>query len=424
MALLVAHLSCARTAVRPADRDGPPAPRSDLSIAGDAGDGNADASCVATGPCDFAPSNLGDMPPFAEDGVDLRVGSDNFRFWRIDTGSGEIIAYDGPDPATADSRTIRQAGEGTRDGIELTVVDQGPATPSLAVFKLRELRVNANAELVAHGPRPLVMTAAQDIQVIGLVDASADTLPDRSEPGAGGARGNRNLVGAGDGGGGQGGRLSTPKFRGGGGGGSFGGLGGSGSGSNNTGGTPGPRYGNMELIPLLAGSAGGAGAVDDDQGSGRGGHGGGAVQFVSRTLIVLAATGRINAGGGGGAAGNPSLTSEGGGGGGSGGAILLEAPQVVLSGQIGANGGSGGENLATAGQTGDPVQIPAPADKAGLGSGNNGLGGNAEQATEPGGHGGGGGGGRIRINTLSGAEVFGSGITPRGALLSVGKLSL
>jgi hypothetical protein len=68
----------------------------------------------------------------------------------------------------------------------------------------------------------------------------------------------------------------------------------------------------------------------------RGGGGGGAVQLVSQTSVVLTEQGMVDVGGGGG----QSTT-----GGGSGGMIVIEAPEVSLSGSsagLVANGGAGG----------------------------------------------------------------------------------
>jgi hypothetical protein len=68
----------------------------------------------------------------------------------------------------------------------------------------------------------------------------------------------------------------------------------------------------------------------------RGGAGGGAVQLVSLDKVTLDAQGVVDVGGGGGA----STT-----GGGSGGIVVIEAPQVSISGSgagVAANGGAGG----------------------------------------------------------------------------------
>ncbi len=76
-----------------------------------------------------------------------------------------------------------------------------------------------------------------------------------------------------------------------------------------------------------------------------GGGGGGALHVVSQTRVVIDTSGRINANGGGG--GTSMLSS----GGGSGGTIIIEAPQLSLTGPVAgivANGGAGGGCKTTA----------------------------------------------------------------------------
>jgi len=104
--------------------------------------------------------------------------------------------------------------------------------------------------------------------------------------------------------------------------------------------TPGPTYGNIQLVPLIGGSGGSGGclptaATQSDSAGGTGGAGGGAIRIVSSTSISVTGTitsqgGSANNGRDGGNAGGP----------GSGGAINLIAPTVTGTGTLNVNGGS------------------------------------------------------------------------------------
>lgn len=163
------------------------------------------------------------------------------------------------------------------------------------------------------------------------------------------------------------------------------------------GGLGGVVTGNATLVPLRGGCG-----TD---------IGGGAIQLVSRTRIVI--SGAVAANGAGGLAGA---------GGGSGGGILLEAPAVELekSGKVLANGGGGGGGgfcfpdspPQTSGRAGELAATPASGGLPcnGIAAGGLGGAGNADGTNgDPDirttssiawGGGGGGGVGRIRINTL------------------------
>jgi hypothetical protein len=193
-----------------------------------------------------------------------------------------------------------------------------------------------------------------------------------------------------------------------------GGAGGSFCGVGGLGGSPtppipagGPTYGFANLVPLVAGSAGG-------ENGGGSGAGGGAIQIVAGQSITVGPYASINAGGEG-----SSLTR----GGGSGGAILLEAPAVVIQGTLAANGGGGG-GYGGNGANGNPSNQPASggieqfdggAATGGMGSaglvinGGN-SGGFDPQAGFAGS--GGGGAGRIRINTATGSASITGTVSP------------
>lgn len=108
--------------------------------------------------------------------------------------------------------------------------------------------------------------------------------------------------------------------------------------------------GNVMLVPLLTGQTGSNGGFGV-----AGGRGGGALQISASGVIKQMAGSLVDAGGEPGLASTigPGNISGSGPGGGSGGAILLEAPELDLSGTIVANGASGsGGSGEKAGQPG------------------------------------------------------------------------
>lgn len=180
----------------------------------------------------------------------------------------------------------------------------------------------------------------------------------------------------------------------GGGGGGFGSPGAAGGdaeafdGSTLEGGEGGDTSGNPALVPLRGGCAGDGSAIPRAEG-------GGAVQLVSRTKIVVDAV--------------LAAPGEGGGrrGGGSGGGILLEAPEVVVSGNVTANGGGGGcfgDDEGDDGRTDDRPASGGECDENNTGDGGDGAAANtgATEGSDASSHAGSGGGGvgRIRVNTV------------------------
>jgi hypothetical protein len=136
--------------------------------------------------------------------------------------------------------------------------------------------------------------------------------------------------------------VSIPfSFAWGGGGGSYGGLGGKGYGLNPIG----SIYNDILLRDLLGGSGGSMRSLDLYEinsflgpTSGRGGHGGSAIELIASNDITIGTYGKIVMRGG-----NGEQTSEGGGGGGSGGAILLSSGTTILiDGILDVSGGDGG----------------------------------------------------------------------------------
>lgn len=284
----------------------------------------------------------------------------------LDTDTGEIIDYTDATAATvamgvralrgrvagwqagllpAGEVTVREAGEGLNAGMGFRLLGD-----EVSVLAVTELKIGPDAWLLLGGNRSVVLLSAGDVNIQGIVDASApcdDVTLSCGGPGAGNGAVEQQdeATGCAPGQNGEGSIASASRTGGGGGGfatdGAAGGTGGSAvggtGGSLELGSCPG-----VLLQPLHGGGGGGAGSFDDSGGSG--GGGGGAVQITSLTRIVLDAPASslflgifANGAGGGGA------RDGGGGGGGAGGAILLEAPEVTADAvYVVANGGGGG----------------------------------------------------------------------------------
>lgn len=273
------------------------------------------------------------------------------------------------------------------------------------------MAIDEGATLTLTGSRIPVLVATKSARILGALDVSAQGIV----PGAGFA----NIVDAGRG---ESADSSTSE---GGGGAGFATRGGQ-AGAN-----PGEAYGSADLVPLVPGSAGGAGGFgchDICPLSALvfpGGGSGGAAHLVGCESLELGPSSLISAGGGGGPGGHGGTLGGppgGGGGGGSGGAILIEAPQIRIGDgvRIAANGGGGGGGGAVAadaegaageaGENGRASRVPARGGPGGSGvAANGGDGGTADgqgAGIEPGrgssaksGGGGGGAAGRIRLNT-------------------------
>lgn len=308
----------------------------------------------------------------------------------IDTSSGAMGA-------------VRPAGSGVINGIGFEV------RAGIGIFRFKSVVFGGTMLLV--GTLPAAFVADGAITVGGSVDARGSCATNNAGPG-GGQGGGPSTDGQGTGRGRRGTSAGSSDVSGGGGGGfgAPGSKGGDGGPIGNVpGGAGGPTFGDFQILSLVGGSGGGGGGRGGD--GGVGGGGGGAVYLASNTSIAIA--GGINAGGCGGSPAENSL--GGGGGGGSGGSILLEAPTVVVDGQLGVLGGGGGP--AGTGSAGEDAPLTGAAS-GGIsdvdGRGGNG-GSSAALSGTPGqndGRAGGGGGsvGRIRINTRSGT-VGGVGST-------------
>lgn len=237
------------------------------------------------------------------------------------------------------------------------------------------------------GSRPLVLLAISSLDITGLVDAASHR---------GGQVGPASATPC------PPGEVATGKL--GGPGGSFGGRGGAGGGAVLAGATLAPT--------TLRGGCRGADGSGGNQG--RGGRGGGALYLVAGATLTI--TGTVNASG---AGGTGALDTAGGGGGGSGGMIVLDAPAILVAGEVFANGGGGGEGAgnSNAGNPGADPTSPLVAAAGGAGGAGAGDGGDGAAAANLAGQagmlsgsveggGGGGGAGVIRVfpaQTLAGA---------------------
>lgn len=301
----------------------------------------------------------------------------------INTDTGQVVI--GGSPINVNSGTIDQAG-----------------APTIRVFIVHSLTTN---DVVVTGKNALAVVSNGDIKINGVFSASGQS----NTLGPGGFIDNSC----------QGGNAQAltgaEPGAGGGGFGSVGGNGGSAtSGSGHrSGSVGGSTTGNASLIPLRGGCDGGRDAINMVAGGG-----GGAIQLVSRSQILIANVGKLAANG-----------KSAYGGGGSGGGILLEAPTVQVSGSLVANGGGGGGGwFSQLGENGRLDAMPAQGGAAltflgGMadsGKGGNGGARNVEatngdsvdegQAQKSAFAGNGGGGyGRIRVNTASGS-LQGNGV--------------
>jgi len=343
-------------------------------------------------------------------------------------------------PATVDTTACSLAG---------AVIAEQPSGPGLCVVRGRDITVPVGTTVRVSGSRALVLLAARDIVVDGVLDAAARGTV--SGPGASAARAGAGGDGAhvdtfGDGGGGGGGRCGA------------GGAGGRGTGdaASSPAAAPGGAGGAVvdvgTLSPLFGGSPGGRGAYTAGVISplAAGGGGGGAVQLSARELIRV--RGIIDVGGGGGQRGHARgfMNYSGGGGGGSGGAVLIEAPEVLyeMGGRVQAIGGggasSGGSNTASGtaaegidgndGQDGVAASDRAlgganPASRystvgapSGGGSALAGDTGGAQTARYGNGGGGGGGAGCVLVRTATGAIPAGASASAPSGLPALSAL--
>ena len=263
--------------------------------------------------------------------------------------------------------------------------------PMMTVFHARSIEITG--EVLLTGPDVIAFVAIGDITIDGTLIVRSGGLVDPINGCVGDAGTASGLDASGSGGGG------------------YESSGGNGGDADTLAGGPGGQSvaATSALIPLKAGCAGGGEM---------GGDGGGGLQLVSRSRIVVTADAGINAGGAGGSAPvGPAVSPAGGGG--SGGGVLLEAPVIDIaeSGFVAANGGGGAcvapsevkpgaDGLLAATQAPGGNCLVNNSGRGGAGGAKAGL--REDGQDQPGGSvdaGGGGGGsvGRIRVNSVLGA---------------------
>ncbi|MDB4988441.1 MAG: hypothetical protein JWN04_3619, partial [Myxococcaceae bacterium] len=257
---------------------------------------------------------------------DATVGSSNFPFSpsNVDLGALPALPAAGLTISSvcqfdSEAGTFQCVGNDTHDGQFNFSVATSAGSGRVGILRTRKLQIDVAGQLQVHGSLPLIVLAEDDMQIAGVVSATAE----RGKTWAGGFAGS-TVEGPGTGpGAGKLGSGENTQFDASSGAG-YCGVGGTGATKDpaKPGAVGGLAYGSPTLIPLIGGSSGGGE---------EGGPGGGAVQLVSATQITIASTGAISAGGAGG--GNGSS------GGGAGGSILLEAPSVSVLGVLAANGG-------------------------------------------------------------------------------------
>ncbi len=371
----------------------PNAPDADPSLI-DADPTMPDAECPG-GALGFVPANV--------DVCDVPAANGSYRF--LSTGEYEI---DTTNNAITDGETlITELAHGL-------IVQSGTSQQAM-VIAAQDLDIDADAVVTVHGSRPLIVIVYGTLTVNGLIDGTASAA--RGGPGAG----INCSTGAGTDGTTQLGNQTIPLPGGsGGGGGAFGTAGGVGAHvSTQTVADPDTAAGAVwasTLSPLVGGCKGGNGGVANaGEVVALGGGGGGALQLVAGTQVLVNGFVSVSGGGGGGAGVGTLQIAGGGAGGGSGGALLIQSPLFTIQGGVlTANGGGGGEGArdtgpGTPGGEGKLDDDNAAPGGSGVAGGNGGDGGFLVNAGDPGllgtgsatatagGGGGGGGVGRIAV---------------------------
>ncbi len=228
----------------------------------------------------------------------------------------------------------------------------GPAGP-IEVLLATTFHSELGSTFMLQGTTPVAIIATDAIQIDGEVVVGSGARFLASCAPLGGVSGAPGNSGGGGGGGGA--------YQG------SGGSGGEGDGATVQSGV---GETSSAAIGLLAGCPGGSGGSSANVGP-DGGAGGGAVDFAS--AVSYSQSGGVQAGGAGGLGGPQNA---GGSGGGSGGMILIESPNVTITGQLAANGGGGGggAGATTAGHDGDPGAFGTMPALGGMGGSGNGGG--------------------------------------------------
>jgi hypothetical protein len=308
-----------------------------------------------------------------------------------------VVAFDGcigSGPLAACPETVLEAVVIDRS---IAIDTDGACLPYAddSICMIAGRTIDISGKLTATGSRPLVMVALESLVISGTIDvASHGTTRGAGAQPAGCV--DPEIADMGDGGAG----------------GSFGGRGGAGGicdGGDScftpTGTVPGPQpAAAVTASEFRGGCRGGDGT------SGAAGEGGGAVYLIASSIAI---DGTVNASGASGA--RSRLNNKGGGGAGSGGMIILDAPAIVMTGEVFANGGAGGAGNDNNEPAADPLRAMSAAE-GGVDNGGGGEGGDGSAGDAVDGHdggnggdgGGGGGGGAGVIRVYSSGDVSGS----------------
>lgn len=302
--------------------------------------------------------------------------------------------------------TTFDTGTGLGNGTQLMCTT--PMTGGAGYCVLAAATIAINSPLRAVGTKPLVLVAADSIDVPTSIDVGSRQPP--TEPVGAGSDPLACTSGAmpGNGGGGAGGSFLGR-----------GGFGGNGASATAGGGVPGMT--SSPPTVLRGGCPGQDGFAFVYANTGNGGHGGGAVFLIASKSITVGGT--INAGGAGGEGGGNrgSDPRAGGGGGGAGGMIGFDAPQVTVTGMLVANGGGGGEGNGTTNPGGRGMDADSTSAAAGGGNetiGGDGGAGSSGAANGSGSNGlnasggGGGGGGGAGLIQAPATAILGPSVSP------------
>ncbi len=280
-------------------------------------------------------------------------------------------AFDPLTNVVIDTTALTISGGFSGSGTFVTA-DVGFGSFQIAVFTFSDFELDLGRTITATGSRPFALLSQSDMDVFGIIEASAPPLDGSAQqfvPGPGGGAGGDNVpAGSRNGDPAAGapalgvGQLGSTASGISGAGGGFGGAGG--LGENSTGSTEGVGgIAYADLATAIQGGSGGSASSRNSNGSlsggtvQTGGGGGGGVELGAVGTVTI--TGEVRANGGQGR--NPSTTAFGlgswGGGGGAGGGILVHGDDVVQTGILSAKGGNGGTRGGGGGGGGEVLLV-------------------------------------------------------------------
>lgn len=257
-------------------------------------------------------------------------------------------AFDPLTDVIIDTTSLTISGGFSGTGVTFSA-NVGFGSYQIAVFTFSDFELDLGRTITVTGSRPFALLSQSDLDVNGIIEASApppNALLQQFVPGpGGGAGGDERLdngepaAGAPSLGGGQLGNTTNPAS---GSGGGFGGAGGVGEVSIGFAvGTGGVAYAN--LATAIQGGSGGSASNRNSAGGivRMGGGGGGGVELGAVGTVTISVTGQVLANGG---KGTNSTNTTTGGAGGAGGGILIHGQNIAQAGILSAKGGDGGQN--------------------------------------------------------------------------------